>query len=176
MKKHDSFPALHEDGSGQTFTEVDLGAEHRLRVTRRHNGRVSLRRYNLEDSRIPQGIELYDDYQKISSALSLSKFPTTGFSQVPWGTPQLDDVNVVSFHSPLDARLSSIQLELDSANQRISSPGAVEEKSPTATSENESGPVSPLKVSMTDRSGASVADPISETFRWCIQAAARVAA
>ncbi|MCR9165971.1 MAG: hypothetical protein ACE37F_25220 [Nannocystaceae bacterium] len=82
MKNYDPFPTLHEDGSGQTFTEVDLGAEHRLRVTRRHNGRVSLRRYNLEDGRIPQGIELYDDYLvQLVGALGLIATVTAGEPQ-----------------------------------------------------------------------------------------------
>ncbi len=82
MKNDDPFPALHEDGSGQTFTEVDLGAGHRLRVTRRHNGRLSLRRYNLEDARIPQGIELYEDHLvELVGALGLIATTTSGETQ-----------------------------------------------------------------------------------------------
>jgi len=79
MKEHTPFPALHDDGPGQTFTEVDLEGGHRLRVTRRHNGRISLRRYHLEYKQIPQGIELYDDaLMQLVGALGLIARVTSG--------------------------------------------------------------------------------------------------
>lgn len=62
MKEHAPFPDRHQDGGGQAFTEVDLKGGHRLRVTASQNGRVSLRRYHLDDKQIPQGIELYDKH------------------------------------------------------------------------------------------------------------------